>query len=50
MAAPVTNTTINGAWQEGLVANTNSPAVGNTTYGTLDHPGQAAGQFNQCLQ
>ena len=42
IAAPVTNTTINGAWQEGLVANTTSPAVGNTTYGTLI-TGQAQG-------
>ncbi len=42
ITAPVTGQTIGQAWQEGLVANTNSPAVGNTTYGTLI-TGQAQG-------
>ncbi len=35
LTSPVTGTTINASWQEGLVSNTGSPIVGDPKYGTL---------------
>ncbi len=49
ITAPVTGTTVNGAWQEGLVSNTTTPTVGNSTYGTLitgNQQGTASNAFS----
>ncbi len=35
LTAPLSDATINAAWQEGLVSNTNAPVIGNPNYGTL---------------
>ncbi len=35
LTSPVTGVTINASWQEGLVAETTNPAIGDPNYGTL---------------